>query len=150
MDYTNWIQKMLAVRNEMCTLDSENLYRYYPPNKCCSAEDILQVEHHLNIGLDKQYAEFLKCADGQREFFTSVSLLGTHELISSPDMEMAKDLLKVVYPLNPQLEFAKEELLPITVDEVGSCFFAITPSANGGSGAVIWFAGQEAERNGFE
>ena len=41
MDYSDWIQKMMAVRDEMRTLDSEKLYHYYPPNKCCSAEDIL-------------------------------------------------------------------------------------------------------------
>lgn len=146
MDYSDWIKKMMAVRDEMRSLDSEKLYHYYPPNKFCSAEDILQVENHLKITLDKQYAGFLRCADGWREFFTSISLLGTRELISSPDMEMARDLLKIVYPLNPQLEFAEEDLLPIAVDEVGRYFFVITPSVNGGSGAVIWFAGQEVER----
>ena len=146
MDYSNWIKRMLAVRNEMRILDSEKLYRYYPPNKCCSAEDILQVEAQLKITLDKQYADFLKCADGWREFFASISLLGTQELISSPDMDMAEDLLKTVYPLNPQLEFAMEDLLPIAVDEVGSSFFVITPPINGRNGTVIWFVGQEVER----
>ena len=134
MDYSNWIKRMLTVRDEMRMLDSENLYRYYPPNKCCSAEDILQVENRLKITLDKQYAEFLKCADGWREFFASISLLGTQELISSPDMDMAGDLLKTVYPLNPQLEFAMEDLLPIAVDEVGSSFFVITPPINVSAG----------------
>ena len=35
-------------------------------------------------------------------------------------MQMAKELLKIVHPLNPQLGFAEDELLPIAVDEVGS------------------------------
>ena len=146
MDYLNWIQKMVTVRDEMRSLDSEKLYRYYPPNKGCSAEDIFQVENRLKITMDSQYAKFLKCADGWREFFASISLMGTRELISGPDMEMAKELLKIVHPLNPQLGFAEDELLPIAVDEVGACFFVITPPINGENGEVIWFAGQEVER----
>lgn len=146
MDILNWMQSMLSIRKEMQELDSEKLYRYYPPNEGCSEDDIRQVENHIGGVLDKEYATFLRFANGWREFFTSISLLGTKELISSPDMDMAKDLLKIVYPLNPQLGFKEEDLLPIAVDEVGRCFFVITPPVNGKNGAVIWFVGQEVER----
>lgn len=146
VDYFKWIQKMVSVRDEIRALDVEELYHYFPPNKGCSPEELRRVEEHFGITIDKQYAEFLRCADGWREFFTSISLLGTKELIASPDMEMAKELLKIVYPLNPQLEFAEEELLPIAVDESGRCFFVITPPVHGENGTVIWFVGQEVER----
>lgn len=49
-------------------------------------------------------------------------------------------------PLNPHLAFQKEDLLPIAIDEAGRVFFILAPSARGGPGAVIWFAGQEVER----
>ena len=60
---------MLTVREEMCGLDFEKLYRYCPPNKGCSQEDIRRAEARLGVRLDAQYADFLRYANGWREFF---------------------------------------------------------------------------------
>lgn len=146
MDISSWIERMLSVREEMHRLDSEKLYRYYPPNKGCSDEDLRRAETRLGVKLDSQYASFLRRADGWREFFADISLFGTRELTGSPEMDMARELLDVVYPLNPHLEYKKEDLLPIAADEVGRGFFALTPAVEGGHGSVIWFVGQEVER----
>jgi cell wall assembly regulator SMI1 len=146
MDISSWIKQMLTVREEMCSLDFKKLYRYCPPNKGCSQEDIRRAEARLGVRLDAQYADFLRYANGWREFFGDISLFGTQELAGSPELDMARELLELVYPLNPHLAFQKEDLLPIAIDEAGRGFFVLAPSARGGPGAVIWFAGQEVER----
>ena len=75
-----------------------------------------------------------------------VSFLGTKELLSSEITDMAKEILEIECSFDEQLEFRKEELLPIAVDEYGSDLFVLTPPVNDKNGMVIWFAGGEIER----
>lgn len=146
MDISAWIDKMISLRNEMCQLDLEKIYNYYSPNSGSTATEIQQVEKELGISLDKQYTEFLKFANGWCEFFQAFSLFGTKELITSPQMTKAKEILGVVYPWWENPEFKEKELLPIAVDETGSDLFVLTPATVGGNSMVLWIAGQEIER----
>lgn len=146
MNILQWRDQMISIKNEMHTLDVKQIYRYYEPNNGCSLEEISKVEDCLGIKFDNQYKEFLQYVNGWKECYRLVSFLGTKELLGSKEMDVAKEVLEIVCPLDEELEFKQDELLPIAVDEYGSDLFVLTPPINGENGMVIWFAGQEIER----
>ena len=146
MNILQWQKQMLYVRNEMCKLDVKQIYHYYAPNNGCSLKEISKVEDCLGIKFDNQYKEFLQYVNGWKECYRLVSFLGTKELLSSEITDMAKEILEIECSFDEQLEFRKEELLPIAVDEYGSDLFVLTPPVNDKNGMVIWFAGGEIER----
>lgn len=146
LNILQWREQMLYVKNEMCKLDVKQIYHYYMPNNGCNLEEILRVEDCLGIKFDHQYKEFLQYVNGWKECYRLVSFLGTKELLSSEITDMAKEILEIECSFDEQLEFRKEELLPIAVDEYGSDLFVLTPPVNDKNGMVIWFAGGEIER----
>lgn len=146
MNIPDWINSMLSIQRELCKLDTKKVYTYYSPNEGCTKQDIYVTESRLGIKLDKQYTEFLRFANGWRNIYRSVSLLGTNDLLKSEKMDLARDILEIVCPLDEDLEYKVEELLPIAVDEYGADVFVLTPFENGKCSEVIWFAGQEIER----
>lgn len=140
------IQRMEQTRVQLQAVDTDGLYTYLPPRPGCSKEEIAQVEARLGFPLDRQYAEFLQSADGWQQLYQSVDLFGTPELLSAEVMDYAKDLLKIVCQLAPDLEFTETELLPIGVARQDSDLFLMTTPVNGGNCMVLWFSGYEVER----
>lgn len=142
------IAVMFLVQEEMQRLDRVGIRQYYYPELAATKEQINNVEKYLGYCIDKDYKDFLMCANGWKYFTQSVNLFGTDDLMGSDLMNYALEMLEVMdnaYSLE-YTGFSKEELLPIAATYEDKDLHVITSTASHHPGVVIWFAGQEIER----
>jgi|SRR6185312_537968 len=102
--------------------------------------------------LDRQYATFLRHANGWRAFYQTVDLFGTGELSGGSLMTYACDLLRYVEPeVLVTADLQRADLLPIAATRQDKDLFVLVKPGAKQSGSVVWFAGTEIQRfDGFE
>ena len=147
----NWkdrIAVMFLVQEEIQRHDKLGVFQYYYPELAATEEQVNAVEKHLGHCLDKDYRDFLMCANGWKCFNQNVSLFSTGDLEGSSLMDYALEMLETMdmeYPIG-YTGFSKEELLPIAATKEDKDLYVITRATSHQPGVVIWFAGEEVER----
>ena len=137
------------VQEEIQRLDKLGIWQYYYPDLAATKEQLAAVEAHLGHGLDKDYRDFLLCANGWKGFTQTVNLFGTGDLMGSSLMDYALEMLDVMddaYPFSESAGFSKAELLPIAATFEDRELHVMTRATSRQPGVVIWFSGQEIER----
>jgi hypothetical protein len=143
------IAVMYLVREELRRVDKNGLWEYHYPELRASEEQLVAAEAYLGHSIDKQYRDFLMCANGWKCFSQSVSLFGTGDLMGSSLMDCAMETLEIMddaFPFERDTGFSREEFLPIAATFEDKDIHVITRPTSRQPGVVIWFAGEEIER----
>ncbi|MDW8801450.1 SMI1/KNR4 family protein [Clostridium sp. A1-XYC3] len=148
MNWKDKIKKLIVIKKELIKLDTEGLWDFYEPEDAGSEKELGAVEEYLKYELDKEYKDFLRCANGWKSIFQSIDLFGTNELIASKEIY---DTDMLMTTLSPEGAFqaaglSENELLPIAANKDTTDLFVITKKYSNNPGMVIWFAGYEIER----
>jgi hypothetical protein len=147
-DWKDRIAVMFLVQNEVQRLDKLGIWQYYYPELAATEEQLAVTEAYLGHSIDKNYRDFLLCANGWKCFTQSVNLFGTGDLMGSDLMDYAMTMLGILDDENV-LEasgFTKEELLPIAATFDDRELHVMTRTTSQQPGLVIWFSGEEIDR----
>jgi hypothetical protein len=139
---------LFLVQEEVRRWDKLGLWQYYYPELAATEGQLAAAEEHLGHSIDKNYRDFLLCANGWRGFTQSVNLFGTGDLMGSELMDYAMMMLGILDDENVLKDsgFTKSELLPIAATFSDSELHVITRPTSRQPGAVIWFDGEEMDR----
>ena len=148
----DWKDKIVAmglVKQELQQVDKLKFWPHHLPETEATEEQLAATEAHLGHSIDKDYRDFLLCANGWKAFTQSVNLFGTEDLMGSGLMEHASEMLKVLddaFPLSESSGFSRAELLPIAATLEERDLHVMTRPTSQYPGIVIWLSGQEIER----
>jgi SMI1 / KNR4 family (SUKH-1) len=141
----NWEKEIYIahlVRQKLGEVDTTGLWFPHSFPEVAAPEDRLEAaEASLGYSIDSQYRAFLSRADGWKGFFHRIDLFGTLELMGSPHMDKALELLDSLEPIERLCEVTRSGLLPIAVSRDSIDVFAIARSGGPKAGHVLWFAG---------
>lgn len=148
-----WKEKigiMFLVQEEVQRQDKAHINLYYYPELAAKEKQVVAAEAFLGHPIDKNYRDFLLCANGWKDFGQAVDLFGTNELSGSDLMNTALEMLDkldAVYPLQKNTGFSKKDLLPIGLSVEDKTLHVLTRPASHHPGVVIWLDSQgEVER----
>ncbi len=99
IENSSWKDKiavMFLVQNEIQRLDKSGIWKYYYPELAATEEQLAAVEAHLGHKLDKDYRDFLLCANGWKGFIQTINLFGTGDLMGSSLMDYAMTMLGIL------------------------------------------------------
>jgi hypothetical protein len=147
-DWKDQIAVLFLVQNEIQRHDELGVWQYYYPELAATEEQLVTTERYLGHSIDKDYRDFLLCANGWSGFFQSVTLFGTGDLMGSKLMYDAMETLGILDDGNvlKASGFTKAELLPIAATLFDKDLFVIARPTSSQPGMVIWFAGEEIDR----
>ena len=148
-DWKDKISVMVLVKQEIQRLDKMGIWPHYLPEIAAIEEQLASAEKYLGHSIDKDYREFLMCANGWKGFLHTIDLFGTGDLIGSSLMDYVLrnlDVMDDAAKLSETSGFLKEELLPIAATREDIDLFVITRETSSHPGIVIWFAGGEVEK----
>lgn len=141
------IKTMIQVKQDLEKYDQEGLYEQYRPENGATEEEIRIVERSLGFTLDEQYRDFLKHANGWKNFNHTIPLFGTTQLFDLGLMGYVNKLLNECWEeIEETIGFTKDELLSIAATSENTDVFLISKPSTRQSGVVIWIAGYEIER----
>lgn len=146
-EWQDKIAVMIYIKQAIMKLDVNNLWSHDLPEIAASEEELQKTERILGYRLDNYYRDFLKSANGWKEFYQTVNLFGTKELSGSKIMKYALSLLEAVDDsVFRSIGFTKNELLPIAASEYDKDLFVISVPSSRKPGVIIWLAGEEIDR----
>ncbi len=146
-EWRDRIVTMVYVKQELMKLDMDGIWPHHLPELAASKETLRKTEAYLGFGIDQDYREFLKMANGWKGFLQTVDLFGTQELSGSPMMQYAKSLLGFVEDdVIKSTGFSRKELLPIAATKYDKDLFIMTSPTSHAPGTVIWLAGEVVDR----
>ena len=139
---------LYLVQEEIQHLDKLGIWQYYYPELAATIEQLKAVEAHLGHSIDKNYRDFLLCANGWKCFTQTVNLFGTGDLLGSSLMDYAMTMLDILDDENVLTSsgFSKAELLPIAATLEDRDLHVIARATSHQPGVVIWYSGEEIER----
>ena len=142
------IAVMILVKQELQRLDSSGIWSHYLPEIAATEEQLMAAEVHLGHSIDKEYKDFLMCANGWKSFFQTVDLFGSEDLAGSSLMDYALEILAILdeQDVIESSGFSRSELLPIATTGEDKDLFVMSRATSHQPGIVIWFAGEEIER----
>jgi len=151
IENSSWKDKiavMYLVQNEIQRLDKLGIWQYYYPEIAATEKQLATVETHLGHSIDRDYRDFLLCANGWKCFTQSVNLFSTGDLTGSSLMDYAMAMLTILDEENviKASGFTRAELLPIAATFEDRELHVITRPTSRKPGIVIWFSGEEIER----
>jgi len=147
-EWKDRIAVLLLVQNEIQRLDTQGLWQYYYPELAATEEQLAAVEAKLGHKLDKEYRDFLSCANGWEGFMQTVNLFSTKDLMGSPLMDYAMEMLTILDDEHviKASGFEKAELLPIAATSQDRDLHVITRETSHQPGIVLWYAAEEIDR----
>jgi len=145
-DWKTEIAIAWRVQEYLQQLDRDGIWEYHLPRVAAGEDELVRAEGTLQLHLDQKFRTFLTFANGWPDFFQSVDLFGTVELISSPLMRRANDALKeYVDVLWDEYDLTLDDVLPIAKSKHDLDIFVIVRPSRPNSGQVIWLAGSHFE-----
>jgi hypothetical protein len=72
MNWPNEIVRLVKVKEELASVDTQQLWGWHLPEGRASEEDLSAVDHKLGAPLDGRYRDFLRFANGWRSFYQKV------------------------------------------------------------------------------
>lgn len=147
---TDWkaeIAIAYCVQQEKQELDTDNLWDYYLPFVASDEAQIADAEHKLGFTIDPSYSRFLRHANGWRDFFQSVDLFGTSELVGGYLMDHANSMLFATDNASLlNLGILNADLLPIAIAKHDRTIFVVVKPHHPCAGQIIWLAGGVIEK----
>src|SRR5688572_8111255 len=96
---TDWkpeLAVLWSILQQTEELDTGRVWQYHLPRAGATREEIEGVSRRLGFALDARYANFLRYANGWPDFYQSVDLFGTGELLGGALMDQAQQQLAVM------------------------------------------------------
>jgi hypothetical protein len=146
MDWNTEIAIAWQVQQANQQFDRVGLWNYRLPHVAATHEKVAYAEMVLGFELDPRFRLFLSYADGWPDFYQSVDLFGTSDLVGGRLMEKASEMLRVID--DAVWQHAKVELdnvLPIAVSKADRDVFVIVTPHQSNAGQVLWFSGTMVE-----
>jgi hypothetical protein len=138
MDWKKEVGIAFLVRQQLSEVFPVWPLRY--PNLAATDRELAQTEQQLGP-LDPEYAGFLRAANGWEAFLHRIGLFGTADLLGSPRMDRARELLSTLLPLEEHTDVTGDEVLPVAVSVDSIDVVLLGPSGRGARAKVYWWAG---------
>lgn len=130
------------VKQKIHELDG-GLWPFHYPELAASDEQILMIETQLGYQLPAEYRRFLRCSNGWQGFYLNVDLFGIDDLLGSPRMDRATEILDwLVADTSVSATSSKSELLPIGLSQEDNTLFCLATPLHSHPGQVIWYSGK--------
>lgn len=143
-DWPSKVAKLDAVRQRLRSID--RLYSYPPAGRPAFESQLVAVEDLVGGRLDKNYREFLRVANGWKNFFQELHLFGTGQLLGDSLMRTAVQQITAVDSVVENLTgFELGKVVPIGASEMQNDMLLLGAPGSAKEGNVLWFWG-----DGFE
>lgn len=142
VEWKKQIAIAFMVKQKIHELDG-GLWPFHYPELAASEEQVLAVESQLGHPLPAEYRQFLRCANGWQGFYLNVDLFGVEDLLGSPRMGMATELLEWLVADTPvSASPFHPELLPIGLSQEDNTLFCLATPLHPHPGQVLWYSGK--------
>lgn len=146
-DWRPEIVQMAMIKQAIHAADSAGLWEYHYPRVAATPEKLTLAEEGLGFRLEPGYRGFLGYGDGWPSFYQNVDLFGIDDLLGSPRMIMARELLSFLEPVAlDQAGLLDATLVPIAATTEDIDLFVMTVVDGVLQPPVVWFAGSEIDR----
>lgn len=134
------------VKQRVAQLDRDALWPFHLPEVAASEDQLIAADQIGVRRLDRQYRDFLKCANGWQGFYQSIDLFGTPDLLGGIRLQRANELLAALEPLEAVCGTKRQDCQPIALSRDGIDVFVVANDGSADAGAVYWLAGQLVQR----
>jgi len=142
------IAQFYLLKQEMQTLDSEELWDYSMPELPSDETAISRAERTLGHTLHPEYRNFLLAAGGWKSFWHSVDLFGPDDLTGGPSFEEAN---RRILALSDEGLIEFDSVYPIAISLDDRTLFVAGRQHSDIYGTIVWISGVEVDRyQGFQ
>lgn len=141
-DWPGEIVTAVVVRQHLAAAD--NLYGYPLPEVAATEKQLVAAEKSTGP-LDPRYRQFLKYANGWRNFLQNIDLFGTGQLLGAAPMESVREAIAAVGDISEEVGYDLAELQPIGGSQEQTDMWFIGLLGSRRPGRVLWYWGSDHE-----
>lgn len=141
-DWPSEIVTAVIVRQHLAAVD--NLYEYPLPEVAASEDQLVAAERSTGA-LDPRYREFLKYANGWRNFLQNIDLFGSEQLLGAPPMKAVQEGIAAVGDISEHVGYYLADMQPIGGSQSQTDMWLIGRPGYSRAGRVLWFWGSDYE-----
>lgn len=141
MDWKRELVIAHLVKQKIAEADVDGVWENTLPEVAASENQLMMLEDQLGYGLDPQYREFLRHANGWRAFKNYIDVFGTEDFLGGSRAARAAELVESLEPLEPLCGLGKRDVLSIAVSTNDIDVMLVACPHTESPGQVFWFAG---------